>query len=216
MPRDSTADVRQTLQAVADLVPRFTQLEAYLDELFTWNPQLGLISKQQSPDVAARLIRQSVALWEFVVDQGVFAQEGMPWQIADVGTGGGFPGLIWKLLEPRTQLVLIERKERKAHFLERVVHRLGLTNTHVLAMDVKDVAQDDGFRDRFDLVAVMAVATTGILGPDIEPLLRRGGFLASIRPASQQLVEQRAGESLTLVTRRDIDVGAFVLYQKMS
>lgn len=214
--QNASNDVERTLQTLASLLPRFTPrlLETYLSDLFEWNPQLGLISKRDPPAVAARLVRQSVTLWEFVTGHAAFAGKEMPWRVADVGTGGGFPGIVWKLLEPRIQLALIERMERKAHFLERIVQRLGMADTSVIARDVREITREEYDAEGFDLVAMMAVATPGALGDALEALLRPGGFLATIRPKTQQLVEQRVGPSLALVARGDTATGSFVLYHK--
>jgi 16S rRNA (guanine527-N7)-methyltransferase len=215
MPR-ANDDVERTLHALSDLLPRFAprRLETYITDLLEFNPQLGLISKQDSPEVAARLVRQSVALWEFATGHAAFAGTEMPWRVADIGTGGGFPGLVWKLLEHRIHLTLIERMERKAHFLERVVQRLGLVDTRVIARDVREIAHEEDVAETFHLVTMMAVATPGALGEALETLLRPGGFLATIRPTTQQLVEQRVGTNLTLVTRDDSGSASFVLYHK--
>jgi 16S rRNA (guanine527-N7)-methyltransferase len=200
---------------IADLLPRFNtrQIELFVSDLLAWNPRLGLVSKQNTAEVIARLIRQSVALWEFATAEAILALAEKPWRVADVGTGGGFPGIVWKLLEPRIHLALIERKERKSHFLQTIVHRMRLEAVRVEAQDVAELARREEYAGRFDLAAMMAVALPGELGPAIEALLRPGGLLATIRPRHQQILEQRAGDTLTLVKSEDTPGGTLVLYQ---
>lgn len=55
--------------------------------------------------------------------------------IADVGSGGGFPGLPLKLKYPHLQVVLIEVSNKKIQFLETVIRELGLENVEVSPLD---------------------------------------------------------------------------------
>ncbi len=54
---------------------------------------------------------------------------------ADVGTGGGFPGLPLKIRYPDLPMILIEVTEKKIRFLEMVIQELGLTNIEVCNLD---------------------------------------------------------------------------------
>ena len=55
--------------------------------------------------------------------------------IADVGTGGGFPGIPLKILYPHLSLTLIEVTEKKIRFLENVVAQLGLSSVETVNLD---------------------------------------------------------------------------------
>ncbi len=50
----------------------------------------------------------------------------------DLGSGGGFPGLVLKLARPQVNLTLVEARERKAAFLEYLVARFRLTGVQVV------------------------------------------------------------------------------------
>src|SRR3972149_1218708 len=47
-------------------------------------------------------------------------------RLVDVGSGGGYPGLLLAILRPRWETLLVERASRKAVFLEEASRRLGL------------------------------------------------------------------------------------------
>ncbi|MBA3954285.1 16S rRNA (guanine(527)-N(7))-methyltransferase RsmG [Candidatus Dependentiae bacterium] len=55
--------------------------------------------------------------------------------VADVGTGGGFPGLPLKIKYPHLQVVLIEVNFKKRAFLKEVVALLGLTDVEISELD---------------------------------------------------------------------------------
>ena len=54
---------------------------------------------------------------------------------ADVGTGGGFPGIPLKIANPHLKVTLIEVSAKKAEFLRNVVEQLGLENVFVEELD---------------------------------------------------------------------------------
>lgn len=62
-----------------------------------------------------------------------------PASVLDVGSGAGFPGIPLAVLWPSASVTLVERREKKAAFLERVVRELGLKNTKVVASRLEDL-----------------------------------------------------------------------------
>jgi 16S rRNA (guanine527-N7)-methyltransferase len=57
----------------------------------------------------------------------------------DFGSGNGFPGIIFGILYPSVNVILVERDARKAEFLKHCRSYLGLQNVEVRVMDVKDL-----------------------------------------------------------------------------
>ncbi len=55
--------------------------------------------------------------------------------IADIGTGGGFPGLPLKIMYPHLKVILIEVTKKKQDFLVDVIKILGLTDVTVCGLD---------------------------------------------------------------------------------
>jgi 16S rRNA (guanine527-N7)-methyltransferase len=50
----------------------------------------------------------------------------------DLGSGNGFPGLVYGILYPDQRVVLVDSDERKCEFLKHVIVVLGLSNVEVL------------------------------------------------------------------------------------
>ena len=74
--------------------------------------------------------------------------------IADWGSGGGMPGLVWASLHPEIRFLLCEKTEKKAAFLEEAAVQLDLTNVQVLVGQAEEVLQGEGI---IDLVVARAV-----------------------------------------------------------
>ena len=208
-------DVAAVLAAVEDLAPRFEAktLRVYVEELVHWNPQLGLVSKRETPRVVARLLRESVLLWDFVAGAAP-PPGGRVRRVLDIGSGAGFPGLVWSLLDPGLSIELLERKERKAAFLERVIARTANENATATAADLRDFARQADRREAFDLAVVMAVADPSALASFVEPLLRAPGFFCVVRGRGQPDLGDNLGEtSLRRKTQHDTPDGRFSLYE---
>jgi 16S rRNA (guanine527-N7)-methyltransferase len=52
--------------------------------------------------------------------------------VYDIGTGAGFPGLLWAIIYPKINFYLVDKSPKKCSFLTRVVSELQLTNIQVI------------------------------------------------------------------------------------
>jgi len=58
-------------------------------------------------------------------------------KILDMGSGGGFPGLLIAILRPNCEIHLLEKSQKKCYFLNKTIHKLGLLNTKTLNINIK-------------------------------------------------------------------------------
>lgn len=100
----------------------FRKLETYADLLIQWNPKINLVSKSTIPDLWDRHIFDSAQIYENAPEK--FAS----W--LDIGSGGGFPGLVASIYasekQPEARFTLIESDQRKCAFLRTVARECGL------------------------------------------------------------------------------------------
>ena len=100
-------------------------LRDYANLLVKWNQKINLVSASTIADLWSRHIVDSAQIYNLCTDvQGVWA---------DLGSGGGFPGLviaiIAKELNPDLKVVLVESDQRKATFLRTVIRETSLSAT---------------------------------------------------------------------------------------
>lgn len=107
--------------------------------------------------------------------------------VADIGSGAGFPGLVWALARADLSVTLVEPMLRRVRFLDEAVGHLGLSNVDIVRSRAEEMHGD---RD-FDVVAARAVAPMSRLATWCLPLVRSGGMLVAIKGASAagELVE---------------------------
>lgn len=90
----------------------------------------------------------------------------------DLGSGAGFPGLVLAARHPGTRFTLVERRQKRAVFLETVVSNAALKNVSVKAVDAARLPPG-----AWDGVVSRAFAPVDELLPLARRLLRPGGQL---------------------------------------
>ena len=121
--------------------------------------------------------------------------EGRP-RLLDIGSGGGFPGMVLAMGRPEMDVVLVERSQKKARFLQQVVYELGITGVEVVAQDIRSYEPEN----LFGTVTARAVANPIKAWSLARPFLNRGGrfLLQTTNPISNplegsELCEMRPG-----------------------
>lgn len=97
-----------------------------------------------------------------------------PQTALDVGSGAGFPGVPLAIAWPSTRVTLLESRERKAAFLERVVREIRLANVSVVCDRLELWAQSYKGR-RFDAAFIRAVGDLPSLLQSLRQVCRPGG-----------------------------------------
>jgi 16S rRNA (guanine527-N7)-methyltransferase len=97
-------------------------------------------------------------------------------RIADLGSGGGFPGLALAIALPEARVALVESVGRKAAFLRSAVQRLELTNVEVVNARAEEWPEG---LEAHDLVTARALGPLSVLVEYAAPLLRVGGTLVA-------------------------------------
>lgn len=110
------------------------QIQQYTAILLRWNAKTNLTAIQDPLEILYRHFCESML--------GALVIPAEKCRLADVGSGGGFPGLPMKILRPELDLYLIESNIKKATFLTEVVRELGLTGIRVLVSRYEELSEE--------------------------------------------------------------------------
>jgi 16S rRNA (guanine527-N7)-methyltransferase len=98
--------------------------------------------------------------------------------IADLGSGGGVPGIPLAIALPEAGVALVESNGRKCAFLAAALSRCGVGNATAVAARAEAWPEGIG---RFDLVTARALAPLDVVAEYAAPLLQLGGALVAWR-----------------------------------
>jgi 16S rRNA (guanine527-N7)-methyltransferase len=110
------------------------QIQQYIKILLAWNEKVNLTAIRDPLEILYRHFCESM-----------YAAEAIPLEngrLADVGSGGGFPGLPLKIMRPGLQVFLVESNIKKVTFLAEVIRELGLRGAQVLARRYEELGEE--------------------------------------------------------------------------
>src|SRR5712664_3811439 len=110
------------------------QIQQYIKILLTWNEKISLTAIRDPLEILYRHFCESMYAAEAIPVQGG--------RLADVGSGGGFPGLPLKIIRPDLQVFLVECNIKKVTFLAEVIRELGLKGAQVLARRYEELGEE--------------------------------------------------------------------------
>ena len=176
----------------------------YYTLLLDGNERAGLTAITEADTIAHRLFGESLALLVALRTAG-YLTEGQRARVADIGPGGGFPGLPMRIADPALQFVLIESHRRRCEFLETAASALALDAVEVVNSRAEDAGRDPALRETFDLVVVRAVAPLAVLVEYALPLLRIGGILATPKGSRAKDERTEAQPAITALGGVELD-----------
>lgn len=165
-------------------------MESYIKELVLFNSAYNLVNTSDRDEIIVRHILDSLSAWRHIAELASARQsaKGQESQlvIADIGSGGGLPGLPLAAALPQYNFMLIERMSKRCAFLQNAAAILGLKNVLVQNWELEktpaasiDIATFRAFRplDKKMLKSLLAV-------------LKEGGLLAAYKAKREKILEE--------------------------
>lgn len=172
-----------------DLSPETqSRLLIFLKELSAFAEPLGLTSLKTPKDLVVKHLLDSLTILDFL-------PENEP--ILDLGTGGGLPGMVIKIVRPEQEVWLVDARKRPISFLHYIVGKLGLKEVRIIQTTVGK--NDPLPRKYFAVVVSRAVSSLDKLWKLSKPLLRQDGILLAMKGP-------RAGEEIEILNKKFPDL----------
>lgn len=164
----------------------------HMDLVSQWRLQADLTALTDPAEAAVLHILDSLTVFKVI-------PRGTGLAILDIGSGGGFPGLVLKTADSSLRLTLLDRNPRKIVFLKHAVHELGLEGVKFANVRVEALLKSN-LRERFDVVVSRAVfSETSFLASLTGLLVPRGSLVRMAGPASLRESDDLPGFRRTAV-----------------
>ncbi len=177
----------------AKIFPQYAKheekLSTFVDILREKNKIVNLTAITEVDDVWSKHIFDSLMLSRFLEENQRIEE------VADVGTGGGFPGLPLAVCFESKNFTLIDSTRKKVDAVGEFIDILGLSNARVEWARSQELARNFAFKNQFDLVVARAVAYLPELMDSTFSLVKNGGYFAFYKVLND--LEFNEGESMS-------------------
>ena len=159
------------LQAVASRIPcgleeiQMQQIQKFVDMLVHWNEAFNLTAVRSVEEILVKHVLDSLSVREHV-----------SYPLLDVGTGGGFPGVVLAIVAPERSITLLDSNGKKVRFLKQCVHELRLDRVHVVHSRIESIK-----KEQFPCIVSRAYASLDLMAHSCQHVLSPDGEMVAMK-----------------------------------
>jgi 16S rRNA (guanine527-N7)-methyltransferase len=144
----------------------------YNDLLMEWNKKINLVSRKRA-DVFGLIEESKIFFPAIEFKKGI--------RIFDLGTGGGFPGIVIAIHYPEVKITMADSVQKKINAVSDIVRKLGLANAITVCGRAEDLSNLPDHKNKYDYVVARSVAVLQDLCRWSKELIKPGGKLITIK-----------------------------------
>ena len=162
--------LEETKQEIKYHLPNITEkqiqhIKQFVEDAFLFNKKHNIFVRKNIDEVYEKDVLDCLPLIHEIQN----AQK-----ILDLGSGGGFPGILIGILKPSLTNHLLEKNQKKCYFLNKTIDSLDLKNTKV----IKATLSYKNNLEPYDLITARAFSsTTNILKLTKNNLVKTGQYI---------------------------------------
>ncbi|MFA6080441.1 MAG: 16S rRNA (guanine(527)-N(7))-methyltransferase RsmG [Candidatus Gracilibacteria bacterium] len=137
---------------------------------------------------------EGIIIKHFIDSLAVLRAVNVEGKILDIGSGGGFPGIPLKIIQPSLQMTLLDSVGKKVKAMNYFVQELGLQHISALQERAEILAKNRDYAGKYDYVVSRATAYMSDILPWSMPFLKRNGKIILYKIYSEE--EQKDGEQM--------------------
>jgi len=146
----------------------------FMGFMIEWNDRVRLTSITEATEVIDKHFIDSLTALKAQVIKDYD-------KVLDLGTGGGFPGIPLKIINPTIDLTMLDSRLKKIEYLEEVIKVFELKNTVAIHGRAEDYGQLANYREQFNIVVSRAVANLTVLSEYCLPFVKKDGYFIAMK-----------------------------------
>ena len=155
------------------------KIELYIQEALIFNKKHNLFIRANKDEVFEKDILDCVPLVEKIEKES---------KILDLGSGGGFPGVVLAILRPDCEVHLLEKSQKKCYFLNKIKDTLRLDNIKVL----KQTITKNNTLEEYPTITARAFSSTQNILNLTEKNLKKNGKYLLLKGRIEKIEEEMA------------------------
>ena len=155
------------------------KMELYVQEALAFNKKHNLFIRANKDEVFEKDILDCVPLVEKIEKES---------KILDLGSGGGFPGVVLAILRPDCEVHLLEKSQKKCYFLNKTKDTLKLNNIKVL----KQTISKNNTLEEYPTITARAFSSTQNILNLTEKNLKKNGKYLLLKGRIEKIEEEMA------------------------
>jgi len=164
------------------------KMDKYIKEIILFNSAYNLTNTSDYDELVVRHLLDSLAAYKelFTLTKS-FSEQALVF--ADIGSGGGLPGIPLATVFPQFHFKLVERMSKRCAFLENCAAILGLKNVEVINSEAETVPSES-----FDIAVFRAFRPLDKkMTETLLKLVKKGGYLAAYKAKMDNIKEEMSG-----------------------
>lgn len=145
--------------------------ETYANFLLSYNTKVNITAIKTKEEVYLKHFFDSLTVLKYVNMSNIKS-------VLDVGSGGGFPGIVLKILYPSISFTLLDSNHKKCDFQKEVIKLLKLNRIASINERAENYYKTN---IKFDMVVARAVAPLNVLSELCIPFLNNNGHFISMK-----------------------------------
>ncbi len=180
---------------------KLERFSVYAEFLKEYNEKVNLTAIVEDGEIETKHFLDSLLL-SLCVDKNV--------KIADVGSGAGFPGVPFAILNDGAFLTAIEPNGKRVEFLKQLSEKTA-TNFEAVHIRAEEASRREEYREGFDVVTARAVKEMRELCELCLPLVRVGGVFAALKGPDITEEIKGAGKAISVLGGKLSEIREFTL-----
>lgn len=178
----------------------------YYEILIEWNKVMNLTAITELEDVIYKHFIDSLSFVKAVEET-----DNNKYNLIDVGSGAGFPGIPLKIVFPNFSVVLLDSLNKRVNFLNEVISKLNLMEIKAVHGRAEDFGKNREYREQFDFCVSRAVANMATLSEYCIPFVKVGGIFVAYKSEKVEEEIEKGNNAIQVLGGKIEKIERFVL-----